>query len=109
MKQTKRLLYILLVMLLTGTAIAQAQTFTLQGKVADKDGNPIELASVSVFSQGKLVMTNLKGEFNMTLQSEDSVKVRFAMVGYKTKNARTSSPPRQANAAHTARRRQPSG
>ena len=85
MKQTKRLLYILLVMLLTGTAIAQAQTFTLQGKVADKDGNPIELASVSVFSQGKLVMTNLKGEFNMTLQSEDSVKVRFAMVGYKTK------------------------
>ena len=72
-------------MLLTGTAIAQAQTFTLQGKVADKDGNPIELASVSVFSQGKLVMTNLKGEFNMTLQSEDSVKVRFAMVGYKTK------------------------
>ena len=30
-------------------------------------------------------MTNLKGEFNMQLQSEDSVKVRFSMIGYKTK------------------------
>ena len=30
-------------------------------------------------------MTNLKGEFNMQLQSEDSVKVRFSMIGYRTK------------------------
>ena len=30
-------------------------------------------------------MTNLKGEFTMQLQSEDSVKIRFSMVGYKTK------------------------
>ena len=30
-------------------------------------------------------MTNLKGEFSMQLQSEDSVKIRFSMVGYKTK------------------------
>lgn len=59
---------------------AAAQTFTLQGRVADKDGNPIELASVSVLAQGKLVMTNLKGEFHMDLQSADTVKVVFAMV-----------------------------
>lgn len=64
---------------------ANAQTFMLQGKVSDKDGNPIELASVSCLSQAKLVMTNLKGEFNMTLQSADSVKIVFAMVGYKSK------------------------
>ena len=64
---------------------AFAQTFTLQGRVADKDGNPIELASVSVLAQGKLVMTNLKGEFHMDLQSADTVKVVFAMVGYKSK------------------------
>lgn len=68
-----------------GIMTAAAQSFTLQGKVADKDGNPIELASVSVAKQGKLVMTNLKGEFNITLQSSDSVEVRFAMIGYKTK------------------------
>lgn len=67
------------------TQVAISQSFTLQGKVSDKDGNPIELASVMVVSQGKLAMTNLKGEFHMLLHSEDSVKVRFSMIGYKSK------------------------
>lgn len=62
-----------------------AQTFTLQGKVTDNNMNPIELATVSVLKQGKVTMTNLKGEFSMQLHSSDSVVVRFAMVGYKTK------------------------
>ena len=77
--------YILLLLFIVAAQIADAQSFTLQGKVSDKDGNPIELASVMVVSQGKLSMTNLKGEFNMQLQSEDSVKVRFSMIGYRTK------------------------
>ena len=77
--------YILLLLCFVSSQIAFGQSFTLQGKVADKDGNPIELASVMVVSQGKLSMTNLKGEFTMQLQSEDSVKIRFSMVGYKTK------------------------
>ena len=67
------------------TQVAIGQSFTLQGKVSDKDGNPIELASVMVVSQGKLAMTNLKGEFHMLLHSADSVKVRFSMIGYKSK------------------------
>ena len=77
--------YILLLLFMVTAQLALAQSFTLQGKVSDKDGNPIELASVMVVSQGKLSMTNLKGEFNMQLQSEDSVKVRFSMIGYRTK------------------------
>ena len=67
------------------TQVAIGQSFTLQGKVSDKDGNPIELASVMVVSQGKLAMTNLKGEFHIQLHSADSVKVRFSMIGYKSK------------------------
>ena len=77
-------LYITLALLFLSLGM-KAQTFTLQGKVSDKDGHPIELASVSVLDQGKLVMTNLHGEFHIELQSEDSVKVVFAMVGYRTK------------------------
>ncbi len=77
--------YILLLLFMVTAQLALAQSFMLQGKVSDKDGNPIELASVMVVSQGKLSMTNLKGEFNMQLQSEDSVKVRFSMIGYRTK------------------------
>lgn len=72
-------------LLLIFSVQVSAQQFTLQGKVSDKEGNPIELASVMVTTQGKIAMTNLKGEFNMQLRSEDSVVVRFSMVGYKTK------------------------
>ena len=71
-------------MLLTTVGV-QAQQFTLQGKVTDQNNNPVELATVSVWKQGKAVMTNLKGEFSMTLQSADSVEVKFSMIGYKTK------------------------
>lgn len=75
---------ILLWLLLTAVGM-QAQSFTLQGKVTDQDNNPVELATVSVWKQGKVTMTNLKGEFSMVLQSADSVEVKFSMVGYKTK------------------------
>jgi hypothetical protein len=47
--------------------------------------SPIELATVSVLQQGKVTMTNLKGEFSIQLHSADSVVVSFSMVGYKTK------------------------
>ena len=84
MKQ-KTIQLIILFALLFSASPTLAQTFTLQGKVSDKDNNPIELASVSVLSQGKLTMTNLKGEFSMQLHSSDSVVVKFSMVGYKAK------------------------
>ena len=62
-----------------------AQTFTLQGRVTDPDLNPIELASVAVVSQGRVAVTSLKGEFQLSLISQDSVVVRISMLGYKTK------------------------
>lgn len=77
-------LHITLLMLLCVISI-KAQTFTLQGKVTDSNMSPVELATVSVIEQGKMTMTNLKGEFSIQLRSADSVVVRFSMVGYKTK------------------------
>ncbi len=74
-------MYCLLFMLMQG----YAQTFTLQGKVTDDQNNPVELATVAVVQQGRMTMTNLKGEFSIQLLSADSVIVRFSMVGYKTK------------------------
>lgn len=80
----RKYFYTTIIMLLLCLA-AGAQTFTLQGKVTDNEMNPIELATVSVLGQGKVTMTNLKGEYSLQLHSADSVVVRFAMVGYKTK------------------------
>lgn len=62
-----------------------AQTFTLKGKVMDGDMQPLELATVSCVAQGKVTMTNLKGEFSLQLHNTDSVVVRFTMIGYKGK------------------------
>lgn len=64
---------------------APAQTFTLTGKVVDEENNPIELATVSCLDQGRVAMTNLKGEFSIQLSSRDSVVVKFSMVGYNAK------------------------
>ena len=66
-------------------AVAGAQDFVLSGRVTDADENPVELASVTCVQQGRATMTNLKGEFLLTLSSADSVVVKFSMIGYKTK------------------------
>ena len=76
---------ILQIFMLCMAMYAQAQSFTLQGRVVDESGSPVEFASVSCLKQGKMTMTSLKGEYSLQLHSADSVKVRFSMVGYKTK------------------------
>ena len=77
--------FFIIIICLIATLKMMAQEFTLQGRVTDDDNNPIELATVSVVSQGKVAFTSLKGEFSMHLHSADSVAVKFSMIGYKTK------------------------
>ena len=76
---------ILQIFMLCMAMYAQAQSFTLQGRVVDESGSPVEFASVSCLKQGKMTMTSLKGEYSLQLHSADSVEVRFSMVGFKTK------------------------
>ena len=72
-------------MLLIDLSAAVAQDFTLSGRVVDEDQNPIEMATVSCLEQGKMTMTNLKGEFSISLKSTDSVVVKFSMIGYNAR------------------------
>ena len=78
-----------------------AQTFTLTGKVVDEENNAIELASVSCAQQGKMVMTDLKGEFTITLKSQDSVVVKFSMVGYNSRKRVFRNPRGKQNVSIT--------
>ena len=80
---TYRLLSLSFLLMLCGHALSQS--FTLQGKVTDEDGNPLELATVMIGKQNKLTMTNLKGEYTLEAASADTVEVRFSMVGYRAK------------------------
>lgn len=82
---TMRNRIIILFSFLLFSTLVLAGDFVLSGRVTDADGNAIELASVSCVKQGKFAMTNLRGEFYITLSSADSVVVRFSMIGYKTK------------------------
>lgn len=86
-------LFILQIICLCAFISAQAQTFTLSGRVLDENNDPVEFASVSCPKQGKMTMTSLKGDYSLQLQSADSVEIRFSMVGYKTK-VRTLRRPR---------------
>ena len=82
MKLFARRYLIALVMMMTSLSM-MAQSFTLKGKVTDEDGNGLELVTVSCLEQAAVTMTNLKGEFQIRLQSADSVVVKFSMIGYK--------------------------
>ena len=81
----KQKFFLLTILLMAITVNVFGQTFTLQGRVTDEKGNPVELCTVSVLKQGKITMTSLKGEFRMDLLSADTVAVRFSMIGYKPK------------------------
>ena len=74
--------FITILVLLMSTLTTFADDFTLKGKVVDEDGNALELVTVSCLAQGKVAMSNLKGEFTIGLNTADSVEVRFTMVGY---------------------------
>ena len=84
MKHRIRSVFVLLVMLVTSLS-AVGQTFVLKGLVTDDEGRPLELATVACREQGKVTMTNLQGEYQMTLLTADSVVVRYSMIGYKAR------------------------
>ncbi|MBQ9231863.1 MAG: carboxypeptidase-like regulatory domain-containing protein [Prevotella sp.] len=81
----KKNLFLTIFLLLMGSTLLNAQSFTLSGVVSDEEGNGIELATVSCLDQGAVTMANLKGEYSLTLKSADSVVVKFSMVGFQTR------------------------
>ena len=85
-------LFITILMLAMSTLQIVADDFTLKGKVIDEEGRALELVTVSCAAQGKVTMTNLKGEFSIGLHTADSVEVRFTMVGYGVRKRQFRKP-----------------
>ena len=63
----------------------QARRVYIYGRVTDETGQPVELATVNEELTLHSAMTNLKGEFQLTLHTADSVVVKFSMIGYQAK------------------------
>ena len=87
----RRLISLALLFALCLAAAAQRRTRVF-GQVRDTEGNPIEMASVQVTGQKVLTLTNLKGHYTLWCSSEDSVVVRFSMIGYETRKRLLRSP-----------------
>lgn len=76
---------IFLTILIFHVIYGMGQSFILKGKVTDGEMKALPFATVAVPKQGKITMTSINGEFQLTLMTEDSVVVKFSTVGYKTK------------------------
>ena len=74
--------FITIMALIMSTINITADDFTLKGKVIDEEGNALELVTITCAAQGKITMSNLKGEFSIGLKTADSVEVKFTIVGY---------------------------
>ena len=93
MSHTNHLFRLLtLLVLMTVSISGVADSFTLKGKIVDEDGNPVEMATIACMEQGKVAMASLNGEFSITLQSSDSVTVKFSMIGFKTRSRTFRNP-----------------
>ena len=69
-----------------------AQSVTIKGKVTDDKHSPIEIANVHAEGQAAGTITDLKGNYIFTCQSNDSLVIRFSMIGYQTRKRTLKNP-----------------
>ena len=91
----QKMRYTVLLTALLISMVCFADDFTLRGKVVDEEEHALELVTVSCPAQGKVTMTNLKGEFTLHLHSADSIEVRFSMIGFAPRKRVFRSPKKQ--------------
>ena len=74
---------ITLFLFLFASILANAQSFTLKGKVVDEDNNPLPGATVLVMESNKGTSTDFNGEFQIQFPvGEHLIQVRF--IGFKS-------------------------
>lgn len=77
-----RLFQLLLALILVSTTV-QAQRVYIYGKIYDENGLPVELATVNEEKGLKGTISNLKGEYNLTVNYSDTITMVFRMVGHE--------------------------
>ncbi len=78
--------YKILLFLLTLSATVQLfaqERVKLTGRVHDADNQPIELATVRVSGTTMGTMTDLKGEYQLSLPVSDSIVIVYSCIGYR--------------------------
>ncbi len=77
-----KILFFLLTLSATVQLFAQERV-KLTGRVHDADNQPIELATVRVSGSTMGTMTDLKGEYQLSLPVSDSIVIVYSCIGYR--------------------------
>lgn len=62
----------------------------VRGKVTDERGKALELVNVSIKNEPGGIITDHKGEFELSLQSDRNLTLLFSFIGYQTSEYRLS-------------------
>lgn len=61
-----------------------AENVRISGKVIDSEDKPIEFATVRVANSAIGTNTNLKGDYDLSVASKDTIEMVFSCIGFKT-------------------------
>lgn len=75
--------YVLLALLLLGTAITHAQSLTVSGTVTDTNGQPIPGATVKETGLSNAAITDADGRYTITVKDQKA-SVQVSFIGFKT-------------------------
>ena len=76
--------YILLLLVLsTFTVEMQAQRVYIHGNIYDENGQPVELATVNEEKSLAHSISNLQGDYSITVSYSDTISLVFRMVGHE--------------------------
>ena len=71
----------------------QARRVHIYGRVSDEAGQPVELATVNEEHTFHSAMTNLKGEYSLSVNtSTDTLILVFRMIGHETRHSTLINP-----------------
>lgn len=82
MKQ--RLSLLLLLCLIVSTAMAQRRCRVF-GVIKDETGDHVELAQVRQHGTAIVTVSNLRGEYSLTVPCRDTVTIVYSMIGYESR------------------------
>lgn len=88
---SKRLISLLL-LCVSATSLAVAQSFRVFGTLKDDTGAPIEFASVRILGTAQMTVSNLKGNYSLHFGQQDTVTVVYSMIGYETRKRKLIAP-----------------
>ena len=85
-------LYIFFIFLFVGSTVLAQSRIKISGKVIDADNQGLELVNVRIGGTTQGTLTDLKGEYELTVASQDSIEIIFSCLGYRTEKRVLAAP-----------------